>query len=97
MGRHANGWERKRPEGWKEPFHYSYHNRPFIERLLALYHGTAKPRAGVLPWDLSKALKSARKQYAKFCGNTSKYVPHQGEREMSHRRARLSTPAFSLR
>lgn len=70
----------------RQTFHYSYHNRSFIERLLALYHAAAKPRAGVVPWDLGKALNSARKRYLKFCGNTSKWMPHQGEREKARRR-----------
>lgn len=77
-------------------FHYSYHNRPFIERLLVLAHAHARSSTQVVPWDLDKALKSALKRYLKFCGNTSKYVPHQGEREC-HRRARRLGNAFSLR
>jgi hypothetical protein len=62
----------------KQPFHFSIHNQAFVARVLGMQHANAKPRAGVLPWGLDKALKSAARRYQKFCGNTSKYAPHQG-------------------
>jgi hypothetical protein len=74
--------KRSRPK----PFHFSIHNQAFVARVLGLQHANAKPRAGVLPWDLDKALKSAARRYQKFCGNTSRYSPHQGERERARRK-----------
>lgn len=85
MAKHANGWERKRPDGWKPPFHFSIHNRAFIARVLETQHGAAQAKLDaheaktgikVMNWSLDKALKSAARRYQKFCGNTSKYAPH---------------------
>lgn len=73
----------------EKPFHYSIHNRAFVGRVLRLQHANVNPLAGIVPWDLDKALKSAARRYEKFCGNTSKCVPHQGERERDRRRAQF--------
>jgi hypothetical protein len=108
--KHANGWERKRPAGWKPPFHYSIHNQAFIARVLVGHWEAAKAKLDereantgvkVLNWSLPVAMKSVVRRHQKFCGNTSKYAPHQGEREKlrrkDHRRVRLPTPEPSLR
>lgn len=74
---------------------YSIHDGRVVLRLLEHAHKRAVAYAQAYEmkydlkypvWDLSKALKSASRRYKKHCGDTSKYSPHQGEREKLRRK-----------
>lgn len=57
---------------------YSIHDILEQENRLLMQHYFSVP-------SINDAVKSMRRRYAKHCGNTSWYMPHQGAKEKARR------------
>ena len=72
-------------------FHKAVKNHQKMKQQEAAKKGIVLP--DILSFDLDKAKRALRRKVDKYYGNTSKYKPHQGEKECA-RRLRVGSPAW---